>query len=64
MLMTLLGIVAVPVVLLFACFLFFAIVENLGPMFLAMLLIFKFMFSWIVALIRYPFRSKETASPA
>ncbi|MBQ7514657.1 MAG: hypothetical protein IJS96_00115 [Schwartzia sp.] len=64
MLMVLLGIVAVPVGLLLAWFLFLVVLENLGPFVLAMLLVFKFIFSCIVAMIRYPFRSKDEASPA
>ena len=67
MLMVLLGIVAVPLVplvLLFAWFFFLLVVENLGPFVLAMLLLLKFTVSCIVALVRYPFRPKENASPA
>ena len=64
MLMVLLGIVAVPLALLFAWFFFLLVVENLGPFVLAMLLLLKFTFSCIVALVRYPFRPKESVSPA
>ncbi|MBQ8699564.1 MAG: hypothetical protein IJ521_11325 [Schwartzia sp.] len=64
MLMVLLGVVAVPLGLLFAWFLFLALVENLGPFVLVMLLLLKFVISCIVALVRYPFRPKDNASPA
>ena len=64
MLMVLCGLVAVPLGILFAWFLFLAIVENLGPFVLAMLLLLKFTVSFIVALVRYPFRPKENVSPA
>lgn len=64
MLMVLLGIVAVPLVLLFAWFFFLLVVENLGSFVLAMLLLLKFTVSCIAALVRYPFRPKENASPA
>ena len=64
MLMVLLGLVAVPLGLLFAWFFFLVLVENLGPFVLAMLLLLKFTVSWIVALVRYPFRPKENAGPA
>ncbi len=64
MLMTLLGIAAVPIVLLFAWFFLLLVIENLGPFVLAMLLLLKFTFSCVAALLRYPFRPKETANPA
>ncbi len=62
--MVLIGIVAVPFVLLFAWFFFLLVIENLGPFVLAMLLLLKFTASCIVALLRCPFRPKEGISPA
>ncbi len=64
MTMVLLGLVAIPLGLLFAWFLFLVLLENVGPFVLAMLLVLKFTVSCVVALLRYPFRSKDDVSPA
>ena len=58
------ALVCVPLVLLFGCYFLFALIEVFGPAMLALLLLLKFTLSCIVALVRYPFRPKETVSPA
>ena len=60
----LMALVCVPLVLLFGCYFLFALIEVFGPAMLALLLLLKFTLSCIVALVRYPFRPKETVSPA
>ena len=64
MLMALLYLVGVLFGLLFAWYLFLVLVENVGPFILAMILLFKWIFSAVIALICYPFRSKDHSSPA
>ena len=61
MLMTLL---CVPLVLLFGCFFLFALLEIFGPVIVAMVLLLKWTLTAVFALIFYPFRLKETSSPA
>ncbi len=61
MLMTLL---CVPLVLLFGCFFLFALLEIFGPVIVAMVLLLKWTFTAVCALLFYPFRLKETSSPA
>lgn len=61
MLMTL---ICIPFVLLFGCYFLFALLEVFGPAVLALLLLLKFTFSCLVALVRYPFRPKDGISPA
>ena len=60
----LMALVCVPLVLLFGCYFLFALIEVFGPAIVALLLLLKFTLSCIIALVRYPFRPKETASPA
>ena len=60
----LLTLVCVPFILLFGCYFLFALIEVFGPAIVALLLLLKFTLSCIIALVRYPFRPKETASPA
>ena len=60
----LMALVCVPLVLLFGCYFFFALLEVFGPMILAMVLLLKWTFNAVVALVLYPFRLKETSSPA
>ncbi len=64
MLMALLYLVGVLFGLLFLWYLFLVFVDNVGPFILAMILLLKWIFSAVIALIRYPFRSKEDSSPA
>lgn len=65
MLTALLGLVGILFGLLFAWYLFLVVVENIGPFILSMILLFKWMFSAVIALICYPFRSKkDNSSPA
>ena len=64
MLTVLLYLVCVLFFLLFAWYLFLVLVDNVGPFILAMMVLFKWLFSAVVALIRYPFRSKENSGPA
>ena len=54
----------VPLVLLFGCFFLFAMVEILGPAIVAMVLLLKWTLTAVFALLFYPFRLKETSSPA
>ena len=58
------ALVCVPLVLLFGCYFLFALIEVFGPAIVALLLLLKFTLSCIIALVRYPFRPKETVSPA
>ena len=60
----LMALVCVPLVLLFGCYFFFALLEIFGPMVLAMILLLKWTFNAVCALLFYPFRLKETSSPA
>lgn len=60
----LMALVCVPLVLLFGCYFFFALLEVFGPVILAMILLLKWTFSAALALVLYPFRLKETSSPA
>ena len=60
----LLTLVCVPFVLLFGCYFLFALIEVFGPAIVALLLLLKFTISCVIALVRYPFRPKETVSPA
>lgn len=60
----LLTLVCVPFILLFGCYFLFALIEVFGPAIVALLLLLKFTLSCIIALVRYPFRPKETVSPA
>ena len=60
----LMAIVGVPLVLLFGCYFLFALLEIFGPAILAMVLLLKWTFNAVVALVLYPFRLKETSSPA
>ena len=60
----LMALVCVPLVLLFGCYFLFALIEVFGPVFLAMILLLKWTFTAVFALIFYPFRLKETSSPA
>ena len=60
----LMALVCVPLVLLFGCYFFFALLEIFGPMVLAMGLLLKWTLSAVCALLFYPFRLKETSSPA
>lgn len=60
----LIALVCVPLVLLFGCYFLFALIEVFGPAIVALLLLLKFTLSCIIALVRYPFRPKETVSPA
>ena len=60
----LLTLVCVPFILLFGCNFLFALIEVFGPAIVALLLLLKFTLSCIIALVRYPFRPKETVSPA
>ena len=60
----LMAIVGVPLVLLFGCYFLFALLEVFGPMILAMVLLLKWTFNAVVALVLCPFRLKETSSPA
>ena len=65
MLTALLGIVGVLFGILFLWYLFLVIVENIGPFILSMILLFKWIFSAVIALICYPFRSKnDNSTPA
>ncbi len=65
MLTALLGIVGVLFGILFLWYLFLVIVENVGPFILSMILLFKWIFSAVIALICYPFRSKkDNSTPA
>ena len=50
--------------LLFVWYLILVIIENVGPFILSMILLFKWLFSAVIALICYPFRSKKDSSPA
>ena len=49
---------------LFVWYLFLLILDNVGPFILAMIVLFKWLFSAVVSLICYPFRSKKDSSPA
>ena len=60
----LMALVCVPLVLLFGCYFLFALIEVFGPAIVALLLLLKFTLSCMIALVRYPFRPKETVSPA
>lgn len=60
----LMALVCAPLVLLFGCYFLFALIEVFGPAIVALLLLLKFTLSCIIALVRYPFRPKENASPA
>ena len=60
----LMALVCVPLVLLFGCYFLFALLEIFGPAILAMVLLLKWTFSAVVALVLYPFQLKETSSPA
>ena len=51
-------------VVLFVWYLFLLILDNVGPFILAMIVLFKWLFSAVIALICYPFRSKKDSSPA
>ena len=64
MLMALLYLVGILFALLFVWYLFLVFVDNVGPFILAMILLLKWIFSAVIALISYPFRSKEDSSPA
>ena len=64
MLTALLALVGVAFGLLLAWFLLLVFIDNVGPFILAMILLFKWLLSAAVALIRYPFRPKEDSSPA
>ena len=64
MLTALLFLLCIPVGLLIAWFLLLVFIDNFAPFILAMIVLFKWLFSFVVALIRYPFRPKETSSPA
>ena len=50
--------------LLFGCYFLFALLEVLGPAILAMILLLKWTITAACALLFYPFRLKETSSPA
>ena len=60
----LLALIGVPLVLLFGCYFLFALIEVLGPAVLAMVLLLKWTITAVAALLFYPFRLKETSSPA
>lgn len=60
----LMALVVVPLALLFGCYFLFALIEVLGPAILAMVLLVKWTFNAVCALLFYPFRLKETSSPA
>ena len=64
MLMALLYLVGILFALLFAWYLFLVFVDNVGPFILSMILLLKWIFSAFIALISYPFRSKNDSSPA
>ena len=50
-------------VVLFVWYLFLLFLDNVGPFILSMILLFKWLFSAVVALISYPFRSKKDSTP-
>ena len=64
MLEALLFLVGALFVLLFVWYLFLVVIENVGPFILSMILLFKWLFSAVIALICYPFRSRKNSSPA
>ena len=48
----------------FVWYLFLLFLENVGPLILSMILLFKWLFSAVFALVCYPFRSKKDSTPA
>ena len=64
MLKALLWIIGAPIGLLLAWFLLLVLIDNLGPVILTMVLLFKWTLSTIAELIRCVFRTKGNSSPA